>query len=87
MPPLPIVTPALAPALIPAVALPYVANEWRMCCWYVLHPAHPYPEHWSSTVCPGHTAWYMEQLAVRRAAKLARRESAGLSMQADAEVA
>ena len=72
----PLVTPALAPELLPAVAFPYVADEQCMCCWYVLHPTLPYPEEWSSTVCEGHAAWYIEQLAVRRAAKLARQKEA-----------
>ncbi len=63
----PHVTPALAPALIPGVAVP---DERCMCCWYVLHPDHPYPKAWSSTLCAGHVAWY----EVKRLARRARRQ-------------
>ncbi len=60
----PQVTPAIAPALIPGVAVP---DERCMCCWYVLHPHMPYPEAWSSTLCAGHVAWYEVKRLVRRA--------------------
>jgi len=63
----PHVTPALAPALIPGVAVP---DERCMCCWYVLHPDMPYPDEWSSTLCAGHDAWYEMKRLARRARRL-----------------
>jgi len=36
-------------------------------CWYVLNPSLPYPESWSSTICPNHENWILNQLATRRA--------------------
>jgi len=66
------VTPALSPARIPPVALP---DERCMCCWYVLHPDQPYPEDWSSTLCPGHDAWYETQRLARRARRTHHQEA------------
>jgi hypothetical protein len=58
-------------------AIPVVANPVEACCycWYALHDDTPYPEKWSSTICPPHTVWQLQRLAEwraqRKAAKVA----------------
>ncbi len=45
-------------------------------CWYVLNPLLPYPESWSSTICPVHDTWTRAQLATRRARRMTERARA-----------
>ena len=56
----------MQPERIPAVALPL---EHCMYCWYVLHPTLNFPEIWSSTCCPEHSAWMLAQYARIRAGR------------------
>ncbi len=45
-----------------------VAQPMEQCCycWYTLHPGVPYPEEWSSTICPGHVTWLLAIAGERR---------------------
>ena len=59
----------MKPENIPAVSAPVIDCCY---CWYVVHPAMPFPESWSSTICDGHSAWLLAQLARRRDHRLGR---------------
>ncbi len=60
------------PAIRPE-AIATVENPDPQCCycWYLLHPYTSYPDAWSSTICPEHTALILAQHAQLRAARLA----------------
>ena len=60
---LPIVRPV---ERIPSVASPLADCAW---CWPTLHPGVHFPEKVSSTICPGHFIWMLDQAARRRAAR------------------
>ena len=55
--------PTLCPERIPPVPTPDELCAW---CWYVLHPLVNFPKNVSSTICPGHATWMLQQAQARR---------------------
>ena len=60
---------------MPTQNIPVVVQPVEQCCWcwYLLHPGQPYPEKWSSDICPGHISW-IEQQVIERRVRLAVKE-------------